>query len=141
MTHDRTNPTSTRCSGPLGRRDFLRVGLAGYAGLTMPSLLRLRAAAATVPNRERTSIILVWLHGGASHLETYDPKPNAPSEYRGPYSPISTNAPGVQICELLPQHAKIADKFAILRSVVHSGFCHQQGTQQLLTGHPVLDLK
>jgi Protein of unknown function (DUF1501) len=138
---DRSQFPQTRCVGPLGRREFLRVGLAGFAGLTMPDLLRLRVAASCAPGRERTSVILVWLHGGASHLETYDPKPNAPSEYRGPYSPISTKVPGIQICELLPHHAKIADKFVLLRSMVHSGFCHQQGTQQLLTGHPVLELK
>jgi hypothetical protein len=135
------SPPTTRCVGPIRRREFLRVGLAGFASLTVPELFRLRAEGVCSPTRERTAVILVWLHGGASHLETYDPKPNAPSEYRGPYAPISTGQPGIQICELLPRHAKIADKFAILRSMAHTGFCHQQGTQQLLTGHPVLDLK
>src|SRR5262249_39731204 len=101
----------------------------------------MRAEAACPTNRQPTAVILVWLHGGPSHLETYDPKPNAPAEYRGPYSPISTAVPGLQICELLPCHARIAHKFTILRSMAHTGFCHQQGTQQLLTGHPVLDLK
>src|SRR5205814_5640415 len=81
------------------------------------------------------------LPGGASHLETYDPKPNASSDYRGPYAPIVTAAPGIELCELLPQHARVADRFSILRSMVHTGFCHQQGTQQLLTGHPVRELK
>lgn len=123
------------------RREFLRVGVGGLASLTLPGLLRLRAEAGFPSSGERTAVILVWLPGGPSHIETYDPKPNAPAEYRGPYSPISTIVPGVQICELLPLHAKIADKFTILRSMVHTGFCHQQGTQQLLTGHPVLELK
>jgi hypothetical protein len=123
------------------RREFLRLGLAGFSSLTIPQLLQLRAEASAKSASERTAVILVWLHGGPSHLETYDPKPNAPSEYRGPYSPISTSEPGIQLCELLPLHAKLANRFSILRSVVHTGFCHQQGTQQLLTGHPVLELR
>ena len=86
-------------------------------------------------------MILVWLQGGASHLETYDPKPLSGSAYRGPYDPIATDVPGMEICELLPHHARVAGKFSLLRSMVHTGFCHQQGTQQLLTGHPVRILK
>ena len=124
---------------PMQRREFMRLGLAGFSSLTLPQLLQQRSEGAQ--NKERTAIILVWLPGGASHIETYDPKPLAGSAYRGPYNPISTNQSGTQICELLPRHAQIADRFNILRSVVHSGFCHQQGTQQLLTGHPVLILK
>ena len=117
------------------RRRFIQRGLAVVGGLSLPGLLRLRAAAET-STRDRTALIVVWLPGGASHLETYDPKPEATSEYRGPYGPISTAVPGVRLCELLPQHARVADRFSILRSMVHTGFCHQQGTQQLLTGHP-----
>ena len=123
------------------RREFLRFGLAGISGLTLPDLLRARAGAATTAKSERTAVILVWLPGGASHLETYDPKPHATSDYRGPFVPIKTTVPGMQLCELLPRHAAVADKFALLRSMVHTGFCHQQGTQQLLTGHPVRELK
>ncbi|MBX3440935.1 MAG: DUF1501 domain-containing protein [Planctomyces sp.] len=124
------------------RRDVLRVGLGGLAGLSLPELFRARAAAADAPvHQANTALILVWLPGGASHIETYDPKPDAPSEYRGPFQPIDSTAPGVRLCELLPRHAAIADRFTILRSVVHTGFCHQQGTQQLLTGHPVLQMK
>lgn len=125
------------------RREFLRLGLAGFAGLSLPGLCRLRAVAAdsSAAKRERTAVILVWLHGGASHLETYDPKPLSGSEYRGPYNPVATTVPGMDLCELLPQHAAIAGKFTLLRSMVHTGFCHQQGTQQLLTGHPVRELK
>ena len=126
------------CSQPLHRRGFLRIGLGGIASLTLPALCQLRAESAP---RERTAIIVVWLPGGASHLETYDPKPGATSEYRGPYGPIATRTPGLQLCELLPRHAALADRFTILRSLVHTGFCHQQGTQQLLTGHPVRELK
>jgi hypothetical protein len=81
--------------------------------------------------------LLVWLHGGASHLETYDPKPLAPSEYRGPYRPIATRVPGIQLCELLPRHAQIADRFTLLRSLAHTGPCHDSGPQQLFTSFPI----
>ncbi|MCA9039908.1 MAG: DUF1501 domain-containing protein [Planctomycetaceae bacterium] len=125
----------------VNRREFLRFGLAGGATLSLADLNRLRAEHAKTNPTEKTAIILVWLIGGASHLETYDPKPEAPSEYRGPFLPIDTNVPGLQICELLPLHAKIADKFTVVRSVAHSGGNHQQGAQQLLTGHNIQILK
>ncbi|RPI90864.1 MAG: DUF1501 domain-containing protein, partial [Planctomycetaceae bacterium] len=120
--------------------------MAGLTGLSIPALYRLRAASAQDAAKSRESagpsaVILVWLIGGASHLETYDPKPLAGSEYNGPYDPIDTLVPGLQVCELLPRHAQVADRFTILRSMVHTGFCHQQGAQQLLTGHPVRELR
>src|SRR6266516_2595417 len=109
------------CPGPVPwgrqRREILRFGLA--AGLSLPELLRLRAtAAAGLPGssagargrQKDTAVILVWCHGGPSHLETYDPKPGAPAEYRGPFKAIGTNVPGIQISELLPRQAQIADK-------------------------------
>ena len=75
------------CGGPVARRDFLRFGLAGVgAQMSLPGLMRLRAEAPTQTTAERTALIVVWLHGGASHLETYDPKPLAASDYRGPYN-------------------------------------------------------
>lgn len=125
----------------LPRREFLRLGLMGGGGLTLPGLLRLRAATAATREPTRTAIIVVWLPGGASHIETYDPKPLAADEYRGPFAPIDTSANGIQLCELLPYHARVAHRFSLLRSMVHTGFCHQQGTQQLFTGHPVRVLK
>ncbi|HVX14756.1 MAG TPA: DUF1501 domain-containing protein [Pirellulales bacterium] len=124
----------------LSRREWLRIGLGSIGGLSLPDLFRRRAMANTVGG-EPTAVILVWLPGGASHLETYDPKPLAGSDYRGPFAPIATRAPGLQLSELLPRHAAVADKFTLLRSMVHTGFCHQQGTQQLFTGHPVRELK
>ena len=126
---------------PLGRREFLRCGIGGLTSLSLPGLLKLRAEAAAKPPGERTALIVVWLHGGASHLETYDPKPTAPDTIRGPYLPIASQVPGLQICELLPRHAAIAGRFNILRSMVHTGFCHQQGAQQMFTGHPVRELR
>ena len=122
---------------PLSRREVLRIGLGGISSLSLPALLKKRSDAAESKHpKHDTAIILVWLPGGASHLETYDPKPLAAAEFRGPYEPIRTNVPGIELCELLPHHARVADKFTLLRSLVHSGFCHQQGTHQLLTGFP-----
>lgn len=119
------------------RRDLLRLGLGGFSALSLPQLLQNRSEASEVQDRPRnTAIILVWLPGGHSHLETYDPKPGASSDYRGPYGPIDTTVPGMQLSELLPHHARVADRFTLLRSMVHTGFCHQQGTHQLLTGFP-----
>lgn len=131
---------SRRCPGPMSRRELLRFGMAGLGSLSLPHLFQQRSQAAE-SSRERTAVIIVWLPGGASHLETYDPKPSAPSEFRGPFGAIPTKASGIQICELLPRHAAIADRFTILRSMVHTGFCHQQGTQQLFTGHEIRELR
>lgn len=131
------------CGGPLSlpRREFLRVGLSGFASLSLPGLLQMRAAAAGGgasggSRSDRTAVILVWLRGGASHLETYDPKPEAPSEFRGVFGTIPTNVPGMNVCELLPRHARIADKFTLLRSMSHTGGGHPAGSLQMLTGDP-----
>ncbi|MFN0056167.1 MAG: DUF1501 domain-containing protein [Planctomycetales bacterium] len=127
----------SRCAGPTRRREFLRLGLTGFASLSLADLFRMRTASAAPPPARRTSVLVVWLHGGASHLETYDPKPDAPSEYRGPFDPIATRVPGLNYCELLPRQAAIADKVTVLRSLVHTGFCHDDGPQQIFTGHPI----
>ena len=112
-----THPSPFRCSGPLDRRSFMQIGLTGMATLSWPALLKLRAENALKPNSEKKAIIMVWLPGGQSHVDTYDPKPEIGSEYRGPFKTISTNVPGMQLTELLPMNAKIADKFTILRSM------------------------
>jgi uncharacterized protein (DUF1501 family) len=114
--------------------------MAGFGSLSLGELFRLRAAAGPA-KAERTALIVVWLRGGASHLETYDPKPDAPSEYRGPYQPISTRVPGLQICELLPRQAQIAERFTIVRSMAHTGGGHPSGSLQLLTGDPAVQDK
>ncbi len=120
------------------RRTILQAGLGGFAGLSMADVLGLQARASAnsrlAPKEERTAVILVWLRGGASHLETFDPKPEAPSEFRGPYLPIDTNVPGIQICELLPQLATMADRYSILRSIAHTGGGHPAGSLQVLAG-------
>ena len=124
------------CAGPLRRREFLRIGFTGLTSLTLSELLRRRAESSATKSRENTALLVVWLHGGASHLETYDPKPLAPSEYRGPYRAIPTRVPGMQISELLPRHAQLAHRFTLLRSLVHTGPCHDSGPQQIFTGFP-----
>jgi len=119
----------------MSRREMMRVGLGGLSALSHSELLNQRSQAKG-SDKQDTAVILVWLPGGHSHLETYDPKPQATSDFRGPYAPIETVVPGMDICELLPHHSRVADRFNLLRSVVHTGFCHQQGTHQLLTGFP-----
>ncbi len=118
----------------MGRRRLLRCGLTGLASLALPGLFRLRAHSADADLKERTAIILVWLRGGASHLETFDPKPLAPSEYRGPYQAIATNVPGIHISELLPELSHMADRYSLLRSVAHTGGGHPAGSLQMLSG-------
>jgi uncharacterized protein DUF1501 len=129
----------------MNRRDLLRLGLLGSAaGLVLPDILRLQeASASTLPARPApdTAVILVFCHGGPSHLDTYDLKPEAPVEYRGPFKPIKTNIPGIEISELFPLQAKIADRFALIRSVAHRHFDHQDGAQMFLTGRPPLGIK
>src|SRR4051794_4515624 len=127
-------PRVEGCRGPVGRREFLRAGLAGFAGLSLPDLFRLRTVAAAPPTRVKTALVVVWLHGGASHLDSFDPKPDAPSEYRGPFRPVETRVPGLFVSELFPRLAGVADRFTALRSLVHTGFCHDDGPQQIFTG-------
>src|SRR3954467_11701643 len=88
------------CQG-ISRRTALKAGFLGLMGLSLPDLLRLRAEGSTAHND--TAVILLWLDGGPSQLETYDPKPDAPAEYRGPFGTIPTRLPGVRLCELLPE--------------------------------------
>jgi hypothetical protein len=121
----------------LRRREFLRLGLAGLGSLTWPALLQARAEAKAARPHENKSLLVVWLHGGASHLETYDPKPEAPAEYRGPYRASATRVPGMQISMLLPEHARVAQHFTLLRSLAHTGPCHDSGPQQLFTSFPI----
>src|SRR5262245_28818780 len=106
------------------RRWFLQTGLAGVAGLTLPDLLRCRAAPSPPRGEgqqkgraDRKAVILIWLSGGPSHLDTWDPKPDAPAEVRGPFGSIATKVPGVRVCEHLPLQARILDRLALVRSV------------------------
>lgn len=130
-------------AGAFSRREILRAGLAGMGSLSLPGLFRLRTAAAApaAAANERTALILVWLRGGCSHLDTYDPKPDAPSEYRGPFKSLDTKVPGLRLTELIPRQAAIADKFSVLRSMAHTGGGHPSGSLQLLSGDPDLQDK
>jgi len=118
------------------RRSFLRVGSLGLGGLTLPTLLRLQAAAAAQGEQvKKKSVILVWLAGGPSHLDMYDLKPQAPAEFRGEFRPVATNVSGIEICEHLPLQAKVMDKLAIVRSAFHTNAGHGMGSQWMLTGY------
>jgi len=98
------------------RRDFLRVGALGLAGLTLPDVLRLRAASGSSAATPR-AVIMVCLAGGPSHLDMYDMKPDAPAGYRGEFRPVRSNVPGFDLCEHMPLQATIADRFALVRTV------------------------
>jgi len=107
--------TARDCHG-WTRRELIRAGALSAVGINLADLLRSQSAHAAESSPAR-SIILLWLWGGPSHLDTFDMKPKAPVEYRGPYAPIPTNVPGIDICELLPQLALRADRYSIIRSL------------------------
>jgi uncharacterized protein (DUF1501 family) len=121
-----------RCPGPLPRREFLRCGALALGGLTLSEVLAAQAGAGQAATGN--SVILFWMWGGPSQLETYDMKPQAPSEYRGPFRPIATNVPGMDVCELFPQQARLADKFSLVRSLHHEMSSHNDGSIEVLTG-------
>jgi hypothetical protein len=128
--------SSNRCVGTWRRRAFLQAGLAGWGGLALANLLRCESLAASPAGSKKKSMIVVWLWGGPSHMETFDLKPDAPLEYRGEFRPISTNVLGIEICEHLPLLARQADKFAIIRSCHHTSDGHVNSTHTMLTGYP-----
>ncbi len=126
----------------LSRRSFLKVGFLGLGGLTLADHLRLQAAGAKagVPSKD-TAVILVWLGGGPSHLDTYDLKPDAPAEFRGEFKPIRTNVPGIEIGEHLPRGARAMDKMAVVRSACHTNAGHGMGSHWMLTGYvPTIEI-
>ena len=121
---------SKYCDG-LRRRSFLQIGMAGMTSLSLPAILRAKESAAA---KKDTSLILIWLDGGPSHHDTYDPKPDAPTQYAGIWRPIHTNVPGFDITEMFPLQARIADKFSVVRSVHHDSGGHFVGGHWMLTG-------
>ena len=128
--------TLRRCDG-ISRRDFLHLGLLTTLGLSSADLLRWQATAAPAPGKraKAASCILIWLDGGPSHLDTFDPKPDAPSEVRSQFKAIQTTVPGIQICEHLPRTARVMQEVALIRSLTHELGNHDTGSRFLLTGH------
>lgn len=122
------------CPGPGTRRGFMKMGLAGFASLSLPGMLRLRAESPAPEEKKKNAVIMVWKPGGCSHIDTYDPKPESGTEYRGPFGTIPTAVPGMQFTELLPMQAKIADKFTVLRSMRQGAGGHPAGSMQMLSG-------
>ena len=128
-----TGDASADCEG-LTRRSFVQAGVLGLGGLSLADLLALKAHAGSAKQSSGTSVILIWMSGGPGHHETWDPKPEAVDQFRGPFGAISTALPGVQFSETCPEQAKIADKLAILRSVRHGTGDHTKGNHWMLTG-------
>src|SRR6266542_2836028 len=117
------NTKVRNCAG-LTRREMLTVGGLGIAGFTLADLLRAKLDAAPGETRREVSCIFLWLDGGPSHFETFDPKPDTPDTIRGPYGAIPTNVTGIHISELLPLLARHMDKCAIIRSMAHTTDAH-----------------
>ncbi|MBI1313338.1 DUF1501 domain-containing protein [bacterium] len=129
--------THRYCDG-IRRRDALRVGALGATGLSLADYLLLQEAGAADPTRVGStarSAVFINLAGGPSHIDSLDPKPEAPVEYRGEFSAINTSVPGMELCEHLPKLAQCADKFALVRGVSHTLTEHQMGTKYLNTGN------
>src|SRR3954469_12996422 len=117
------------CDG-VSRRNFLKIGGLGAAGLSLPKLLELEAQAGI--RNSHKSVILIYLVGGPPHQDMFDLKPEAPAEYAGPHRPIGTNVPGIQICEQFPRMARMMDKFTVIRSLV--GAQNDHAAAQCYTG-------
>jgi hypothetical protein len=105
------------CGGSYSRRDVLQVGALAFAGLSLADVLRARAAVGAATATPAKSVILIWLRGGPSHIDSFDMKPAAPLEIRGEFHEIPTEVPGIRICEHLPRTAQIMDRLAILRGI------------------------
>lgn len=127
---------SNNCEG-VSRRDCLRLGLGTVFGGGLVSALRLRGEAADGNGEAQAkACILIWMDGGPTHFETFDPKPNAPAEIRGDFETISTNVPGVQFSEHMTKLAASLDKFALVRSIRHDQGNHGAGNHYMMTGAP-----
>ena len=120
----------------IDRRGFVKAGALGMAGLSLPQVLKAESAADPAKTSKEKSVIILWQRGGPSQHETWDPKPDAPQDYRGAFGAMSTNVPGIQICDLLPKCAKVMDKFSIIRSLYHTDAGHSAGDQVMFTGYP-----
>jgi hypothetical protein len=122
------------CPAPLSRREFSRALSIALGGVFLHDVDRARAASPTSRVANDTAVILIWLPGGPPHLDMYDMKPEAPLDYRGEFRPIATSVPGLEVCELMPWHARIGDRFCIIRSISHEFADHGGGHKRFLTG-------
>ncbi|MEZ6066387.1 MAG: DUF1501 domain-containing protein [Planctomycetaceae bacterium] len=122
----------------LSRRGFVKAGVLGATGLSLESLLRVQSGAASAVSGggRVNSVIILWMRGGPSHIDMWDPKPDAPAEYRGEFGTISTSVPGIQVTDMLPMCAEIMDKWSIVRSLYHADAGHSAADQICFTGHP-----
>ena len=126
---------STQTCNGARRRDFLQVGTLGAIGLGLPQYLAAADSKGVDPTKSNRSAIMIFNLGAPSHIDTFDVKPDAPLEVRGPFKPIATKAPGMLLSEILPKHAQIADKFSLVRSCFHRGAAvHDAGWQIMQTG-------
>ncbi|MDB5313582.1 MAG: hypothetical protein JWO38_7784 [Gemmataceae bacterium] len=121
------------CSG-MTRRSFVQAGVLGLGGLGLGDLFRARAAQPTRPRVADPAVILFWMSGGPGPIETWDPKPDAVAEFRGPFGSSGTSVPGVQFCELMPKQARLMDRLAVLRGVNHGTGDHTKANHWMLTG-------
>ncbi len=131
-------PRSRSSKNSFKRRDFIQVGLGALGGIGLSDILKLRSQAATAKGKNANDIrcILVWLDGGPSHYETFDPKPDAPKEIRGEFKSIKTKTPGVHFSEMMPKLAQASDKLSIVRSIAHKQNNHGAGNHYMMTGRP-----
>ena len=126
--------SSTYCDG-MSRRSFLQIGIAGVGSASLADVLRAKNASERLGHAKKdTSVILIWLDGGPSHMDLWDMKPDAPAEYRGLWQPIGTNVSGLDISEFFPKKARNADKFSIVRSLCNNQTHHEPASRQMLTG-------
>ena len=132
------NNSQFNCAG-MRRRDFLQLGLGATLGLGLSDILRLRAQAAESAGKispNQVNCILIWMDGGPTHYESFDPKPDAPKEIRGEFKTIPTKIPGVHFSEVVPKLADVSDKFTIIRSICHKDPNHGGGNHYMMTGSP-----
>jgi hypothetical protein len=135
MFHMWGSRNGINCDGAT-RRDFLRLGALGMGGLLLPDLLRARAAqTAAGQSTKNTSVIWLWLGGGPTHVETFDPKMSAPAEFRSIVGSVKTRLPGVEIGSVFPKMAALADRMAFVRSFAHTNSGHGGGTHWVMTGY------
>jgi hypothetical protein len=120
---------------PMRRRDFLEVGTAGLLGLSIADMLAARSSAAGKGLRPARNCIFVWLAGGPATIDMWDMKPNAPNQIRGEFRPIATTVHGLEICEHLPELARVMNRCVLVRSVSHTLADHSPGTELVITGH------